>query len=219
MYDTEHRQAAVKLSTAIRSQQEAIRNDKNLSPLAKQRLLARDFLAGAPRLTELRTAHETATQEERLRLQQAAYGHPADRDAFRTALERATAEIKTQESAETALRRAERTGDDVLAAAVFDVAVEHGYGKVVQAYTARRPGAAKALQDLEHFEVSLDRSAMSERLFSPFFSQRPPELPGNSDALAKLAREAPEIAGHSASVAPVDDGDYLRKPGQPIWPD
>ena len=78
------------------------------------------------------------------------------------------------------MRLAERTGDEVAAAAAFAVASERGWRTVTEAFTAHRPEVAARLAELSEYEAQLPEHMTAadramERLASPFFVPKPPE--------------------------------------------
>jgi hypothetical protein len=190
--DTAAREQAVKIGQRFNQLSRAVREDKALSEHAKKATLAHHWRATQSRLLALKGEHQAEVEREHRRLELELFGHAADPDIYRAALAAAAAQIDSPAKAEAALRRADRTGDEVAAKAALTISLEKGFGSAVDAYKARNPGAAAALTEFRNFEQAM--ADPQDRLFSPFKVLRPPELPTRDEAIDALAREAPALA-------------------------
>jgi hypothetical protein len=188
--DTPARTLAVAAHSAYRQRLAAAR-DGRLSEAHRLRKLAYAWVTTRDRLKALAIEHSAQVDAERLRLQQAVYGYPADPERLRVAIDSAAASCQTREAAARALRRAERTSDPVGALAVFNIAAEKGWPDVTHSYLASRPDAAEAYRALlEHQQAGAD---VHERLFGPLkFPPLPVELAKHGTHLEQLASEAVE---------------------------
>lgn len=190
-HNTAARARASAAHAALHQRVEVTDGDGQLNDLTKSRIKAAAYLKARCAVADARREHEAEVAGQRRELEQNAFSYPADPDGFRAALNGASARITTRAQAAAALRRAERTGDDVAAHAVFVIAAEKGFGDIVDAYAARHPETGTALQRLRDHDAAADTAA--EKVFSPL---RPPQLPrglpSNEDRLARLAAEAGE---------------------------
>lgn len=199
MIETKSRKTAQQLGTEFSQRATRIVADDRLTERHRKAMLAREYLTTKQQLAALRREHDAEVAAQRLALERSAFGM-ADTTALRTALDGAAARITTRDEAASALRRAERTGDNIAAHAVFVVATEQGFRDVADAYLASRPGTAGALSRLqEHDQAAADTN---ERLFSPFVPLRPAGLRAVNDAyLEQMAA----LAGDVPTPAPVDN--------------
>jgi hypothetical protein len=188
---TAARKRAEDAHNALRMRVAALDSDPRLDDKYRQRVKAHSFLKADALVAEARAAHQAEVAAERRTLETRAFGFPEDPDAFRAALDGASARITTPSQAASALARARRTGDAVAAHAVFVRAHELGFGDVVQRYTQDHPPRASALQDLADFDHGNDTP--EESLFSALRPpMRPIGLPSDPGRLAQLAAESGE---------------------------
>jgi hypothetical protein len=189
-HDTPARALAVAAHAAYQQRLAAAR-DGRLSERHRLAKSAFAYLDACGKLKTLAAQHSATVDAEHQQLEQALYGHPADPEGLRAALDSASARITNREQAASALRRAARTGDAVAALAAFNVASEHGWSDVTRSYLSSRPDAAAAYAALrQHEQAGADPN---ERLFGPLkFPPLPPELSKHRNGLEQLAREAGE---------------------------
>ncbi|HAW10274.1 MAG: hypothetical protein ABSC16_12405 [Candidatus Dormibacteria bacterium] len=188
-HETTARDRAAAAHRALAQSVEVTDGDVRLTDSAKNAIKAHAYLKARAQVADARREHEAVVAAQRRELERNAFGYPADPDRFRDALNGASERITTRTQAAAALRRAERTGDDLAAHAVFVIAAEKGFGDIVDSYAARHPESGSALQRLRDHDAAAD--TVAEKLFSPL---RPPQLPRglppNEDRLARLAAEA-----------------------------
>ena len=156
---------------------DSVRKDRDLTPAAKQRKLKQLHEAHAEQMAALRRQADAAIQAERQRLRRAAFGvDPAQMDSYRGAIEIA-ARAGDQDELQRTLRRAEDTGDEVLAKAAALIAAERSWRAVLSNYLNSRPQAAQAIDALADFEATVGDAGWRFALKSNFAAApRPVEL-------------------------------------------
>ena len=144
---------AAEIQAGLTSKVNQISSRKELTDQAKQTAAARAHTDAAARLQQLQQAERKRLTNERRNLERRIFGNAGTADpgtavSRRDAADRA-ARLDDPREALSAYRRAERDGDDHLAQAIALRAAQHGWGQVLGAYTAERPKAAEALQQLQ----------------------------------------------------------------------
>ena len=190
-HDTPARALAITAHAAFQQRCAAAR-DGRLTEAHRIRKLAFAYVSTCDRLKALAVEHTAQVSAERQRLEQALYGLAGDPEGLRTAIDAASVRITKREQAAAALRRAERTGDEVAALAAFNVAAEHGWSDVSRSYLAKRPDAAAAHAALvAHEQAGADAN---EKLFGPLrFPPLPVELAKHRNALEQRPHEPPAV--------------------------
>ena len=156
---------------------DSVRKDRDLTPAATKRKLKQLHEAHDQEMAALRRQVDAAIQAERQRLRRAAFGvDPAQMDSYRAAIQIAE-RAADQDELQRTLRRAEDTGDEVLAKAAALIAAERGYRAVLDAYLSSRPRAAQAVAALADFEATVGDAGWRLALKSNFAAApRPVEL-------------------------------------------
>jgi hypothetical protein len=139
---------------------DAIKAKRDLTPRAKQTLLARAFVEARDALAELKQRDADQVNRQREKLERQLFGttgfnpDPQAIIARRDANDRA-AKYETPAEATAAMRRAERDGDRILAKAIASRAADWSgdpaWAHIVHTYVADKPQEAdtlRALQDL-----------------------------------------------------------------------
>jgi hypothetical protein len=188
-HDTTHRRQAETVRNQYAQRVAATRSDPRLSDEARRRLLSHHYVTARNQLRELAKQHTDVVESKRTRLTQSVFGHQDDPDALRLAIEAASSRITTGAEALTALRRAERTADPVLAKAILNIAHERAWTPVINAYMASRTGERNTWNELQEHQSASDDP--SEKLFGPL---KPVALP---DELAKYQNIVERLAAES----------------------
>lgn len=187
MIETMWTQQAAALRASFYAQDAALKADGRYSDTTRKALRCRLLLDTEKQLAALRPQHEETVAAQHRELQRSAFGHPADPESYRLALDAAAA-LDTPAALARRLRLAEKTGDETSAAAIFSVAAERvGAGEVVAAYLASRPDRKQLHERLVEHE-SQAAPTIQDRLFSPFRVSVPSDLPkGNLSEIKRLA--------------------------------
>lgn len=187
-----------------------IRSNRDLTSEAKRRLLAKEYLDARSQAEQVKAKADSSRVEERARLEREMFGidrfvstsNPESSRAslsisYRDARDRA-AQVESDKAALDLLRRAERGGDEMLARAVAEVALDNLWADTLNAFAAARPGAEPKLQTL----VDLNHTRAGAGLFeaAAFYVSRPSEVTQQDvQAVEQAAR-----AGNSGDLAPGD---------------
>lgn len=168
---------AKELRATYQTKANEIRRDRDLTPAARQRKLKALYETHAEQMAALRRQADAAIQAARQRLRRAAFGaDPGQVDSLRGAIQIAERAADQNELQRT-LRRAEDTGDEVLAKAAALIAAERGYRAVLDAYLTTRPQMAQAVGELADFEERVGDPGWRFALRSNFAAApRPVEL-------------------------------------------
>ncbi|MDI2127950.1 hypothetical protein [Yinghuangia seranimata] len=158
---------------------DAIRGRRELSDHARRVALARAHRDTQNALTELHDQALADVAHERTRLERKIFGNtgttdPAAAISRRDAADRA-AGLTDPRAAAQLLARAERSRDEHLAQAVAAHAAENGWGDILTSYTATRPAAAQALDELSSLPNPDDLQLNFMRLVA-HQAPTPPEL-------------------------------------------
>jgi hypothetical protein len=187
---------AEQLRENLATRTEALAADRRLSDAAKLSRMAATYLGAKRQMDELAQQHANLTAAHQRKLERQAFG--IDDIAGHGTLDRATASIGYRDAqdrvakltepgeAQTLLSRAERSGDELLARAVAAHAAEQGWTDVLTTYTATRPTAAAALEQLEQAQAG----GTARDLFA-WVTPAPSALAGVNDVrLRELAADA-----------------------------
>ncbi len=171
-------------------QYQRIRGDATLSVPGKQAGVGKVYLAAKAKMTDLESVATGQSETNRQRLMTTAFGipnDPASAMSYRDACDRADA-IQSPSQALELYNRADDTGDRLLAQAIarraHDVS-NHGmfgsadpsWGAILESYCRTRPGAGKAIADLN----TLSTSRLSPANMWAFVLPAPPEVAGFTD--------------------------------------
>jgi hypothetical protein len=164
------------LRNSFRTQDAALKADGRYSDPVRKVLRCRLILDTQKRLAALRLQHAGMVAAQGREMERAVFGHPDDPESYRLALD-AVAQLDTPEKLSRRLRLAEKTGDEVTAAAIMAVASgrgSHGAAVVAQ-YLERRPDKTELYRRLREHE---DQSAATfeDRLLDPFRVVTPGDL-------------------------------------------
>ncbi|MDG9706264.1 hypothetical protein [Streptomyces sp. DH37] len=157
---------------------------RGLSDHAKRVLIARAYKEARDAITELRDAERARIDGQRATLTRKLFGHEGDADpatavSRRDALDRA-AKLETPEAASSALKRAELSGDAVLAQAIGARAAEMWWGDVLTQYTASRPEAADTVRQIGELPDTSDALWQMQHAMT-YSVMQPAELGGMPD--------------------------------------
>ena len=197
MLTPDERGQAGQVMKAHRAAVERIRSDVTLSREGRRRAIARETITARNTLAQLRSASDTRSAQQRRELEFKLFGlgtrtSGADVISHRDAADRA-AECKTPAEARRLLSRAETTGDQQLARAVFAEAwarhsdMEPGWGELGRAYLERRPDDNAAAAELAALIDGNTADRLSDRLYTQV--PMPSEIAGAQ--LEVLAAYAP----------------------------
>ena len=198
MLSPEDRAKATQVMKAHRAAVDRIRDDVTLSREGKRRAMARETITARNTLAQLRSTSDTRGAQQRRDLERKLFGigtrtSGTDVIAHRDAADRA-AECKTPAEARRLLSRAETTGDQQLARAVFAEAwarhsdMEPGWGELGRSYLERRPDDNTAAAELAALIDGNGADRLSDRLYTQV--SIPPEIAGAQ--LEVLAANAPD---------------------------
>ncbi len=183
----------------------SIRSRAELTPEAKTALLAKNYMSAKQLMADLAQTANTDTAEQRTKAERSAFGtnglsgDPATvAVSYRDAMDRA-ATLASSTDASALLARAERSGDEPLARAIAGHAhdastsalgrLDPGWSDVVDAYTASRPAATRAVDTLRALQPGATNSTRS--MFA-FVLPKPSELGSTPDyQMGALAASAP----------------------------
>lgn len=206
-----------RIQNAYATNVKQVQADADLSPQGKGRRLAVLQHRAQTRIAEIRKNADGTAAARRTALERQMFGiHDIPDDisaaiSYRDAQDR-VAEIKTGAEAQLMMRRAIRSGDGLLARALFDRGWElagdrllgSGWGEVVNAYVSQmRPDLADAVNELAALQTADTRGRrFSEQLETSLFT--PPELaalnPGDvRDAIAEASVEGLQPGGGTSS--------------------
>jgi hypothetical protein len=174
-----------------------IRGYADLTPEAKARRIAELYEDASRRHQEAVEEMERAKDERVAKAEKAlfTYGYPFTasgeekaqlRALYRGAYDSVHGSLylldpgEVREELERLLVRAERTGDEELAQAVYHVAVERGESKVADAYREKRPAEQKKWEEYaEARRIADDRHRVIDRgMMMSLGIPKPPELEG-----------------------------------------
>jgi hypothetical protein len=164
---------------------EAIRSSHEFPEQGKRELATQAFDEAAKRYQQAIQRAETGAAERVTQAERDLFRVTGAHSAYRAAFDRAHAAVFLAESAEQKeqelgrmLERAEKTGDEVQADAIFQLAVEDGLESVGDAYLKSRPDKAQKVarltQALEDQQRVRDEIAWARA----FPLKRPPEYDG-----------------------------------------
>ncbi|MFD0117662.1 hypothetical protein ACFVZL_19880 [Streptomyces sp. NPDC058320] len=153
----------------LNTKTDRINSQRNLTPTAKQTMIARAFVEARDALDQVKQSETDRIGRERKQLERKLFGSngfsldPNAAVSRRDAADRA-AKIETAEEALRTMQRAERDGDTTLAKAIASRAADYSgdpvWANVVTTYVADKPSEAdtlKAMQQLPDTEDAMWR--------------------------------------------------------------
>jgi hypothetical protein len=178
--------ALAKYRTIVREHmaaQQRILADQKWTAQAKRDELSRLHQIVLNRREELRRAHYAELADRRAELHQEAFGprRPADLPAWRTAATAATS-LEDEARALVSLAVARKAGDELWARALGATAVERGWPKVLEAYTAAYPDARQAVEALAEADWLAARVEDDFAFAAPTMSTVPDRGPAEIEA-------------------------------------
>lgn len=137
----------------------AINADTRLNAIGRAEMINDLYIAAKAELEGLRAEELRESTERRRRLERDIFGLPGTADpsvaiSFRDAQDRANA-IETEDEGQALrlLRQASQSGDTHLAKALITRAVEVGWSRVIDAYSAEHPGTEAKLAELTALSI------------------------------------------------------------------
>lgn len=164
---------AAKARSQYQDQLKQIEQDETLSETGKSQAMARAYQVAESKMRDLRASHEKALNEERSRLQQAAF-RVSDQDmaSFRDASDRAE-QLANVDAALARLERAALVGDSIMTRAIGQRAFQQQWSPVLQRYAEVDPDGSKKLTDFAAFEHEASSSSARFQTSMAFSLQRP----------------------------------------------
>jgi len=192
--DKSSREQIARIQKRYHAHLERIRQDRRLSQTGKNRAVAKLYLDTKRQADTLRAEGERGYRTRVTELERALFGIGATRDplaaiSYRDAQSTA-AELNTPGKADAVMRRALRSGDTLLAKAVFahcfdqieaDKLREDEWGKLVNAYLAEHEDVRASALELGQLRDANGKRARFEEAVS-YGIIRPGEVEGYSDA-------------------------------------
>src|SRR5690606_31656669 len=137
----------------------AINADTRLNAIGRAEMINDLYIAAKAELEGLRAEELRESTERRRRLERDIFGLPGTADpsvaiSFRDAQDRANA-IETEDEGQALrlLRQASQSGDTHLAKALITRAVEVGWSRVIDVYSAEHPGTEAKLAELTALSI------------------------------------------------------------------
>lgn len=160
---------------------DAVRANTALSPSGKQQQIAKVYLSARATIRNLEKREAEAVSKTRTDLERRVFGQVATDAqslmAYRDAQDRAARLTPSDKHhAQSLLRSAHLSGDNVLAAAIVGQAINHGWDELVTDHVSKNPTAGADLEDLSRIaRFESDAQAEMQRMFD-YSDNRPREL-------------------------------------------
>ncbi len=210
--------AADAIRQRANAQMELIRADQTLSAEGRKAHMAAVWLKANDQLAAVRGERDEAIAAERQRLRLLAFGSPAGREGeYRQALLDLDGRLDRVEEAHRLLKRADRTGDMMLARAVGTIAAEKsseganplasGWGEVMRV-AAGMTGASQVIADLADLDAATAgignqfAADMTFRLYKPSELQKVDQYAMKRLAAKAPASDSPVLPSFTNGLAP-----------------